>query len=86
MKGSSNKKPRKELNVEEQLQKLAKRIQQLRIEKGYTSQETFAYEKNLPRAQYGRYENGKDLRFTSLVRVINAMDMSMAEFFSEGFD
>jgi transcriptional regulator with XRE-family HTH domain len=87
MKGSNRKKPNEELNVEDQLQKLAERIKKLRIENGYSSHETFAFEKNLPRAQYGRYEQGKDdLRFTSLVRVINALGVSMAEFFSEGFD
>ncbi len=68
------------------LNKLGKRIKALRIAKGYKNYEYFAYENNLPRAQYGRYENGEDLRFSSLLKVIKAFDISISEFFSEGFD
>lgn len=68
-----------------ELQKLGKRIRQLRIAKGYTSYEYFAYENNISRAQFGRYENGEDLRYTSLVRVVKAFDITMEEFFSDGF-
>ena len=69
-----------------ELKKLAKRIKQLRIQKGYSNYENFAFEHNLPRAQFGRYENGEDLRFTSLVKIVKAFDMDLKEFFSEGFD
>lgn len=69
----------------DQLVKLGIRIKALRIKAGYASYETFAYEHGLPRAQYGRYEQGKDLRFSSLVKVVAAFDMSMTDFFSDGF-
>lgn len=86
MDGRSKKKPSKgELNVDEQLKNLGKRIKKLRIEKGYTSYEYFAYEHNISRAQFGRYEQGQDLRFSSLIKVINAFGMTVEEFFSEGF-
>lgn len=71
--------------AEEELQKLGSRIKQLRIQKGYTSYEYFAYEKDISRAQYGRYENGEDLRYSSLIKIVKAFDMSMEEFFSDGF-
>ncbi len=70
----------------QELSKLAARIKSLRIEKGYTNYENFAYEHGLPRAQYGRYEKGEDLRYSSLVKVVKAFDLTMSEFFSEGFD
>lgn len=70
---------------QEQLKKLAERIKELRIKKGYTSYEYFAYDHNLPRAQYGRYEKEEDLKFSSLLKVINALDISLKEFFEEGF-
>ena len=70
---------------EDQLVKLGARIKTLRIKAGYASYETFAYEHGLPRAQYGRYEQGKDLRFSSLVRVVSAFGISLAEFFEDGF-
>ncbi|MGE0077499.1 MAG: helix-turn-helix domain-containing protein [Bacteroidales bacterium] len=71
-------------NIE--LEKLAKRIKSLRIKKGYSNYETFAYDNDLPRAQYGRYEQGQDLRYTSLIKVVKALGVTMEEFFSEGFD
>nr|WP_295875924.1 helix-turn-helix transcriptional regulator [uncultured Chitinophaga sp.] len=82
-----NKKPKKTtLDPDEQLVKLGARIKDLRIKAGYTSYEYFAYEHNIPRAQFGRYEQGKDLRFSSLVKVVSAFGMTMEEFFGEGFE
>ena len=71
---------------EEDLKKLANRIRELRQEKGYSNYESFAYENNLPRAQYGRYEKGEDLKYSSLLKVIRALGVSVQEFFSEGFE
>lgn len=75
-----------ELNSEETLKKLGERIKQLRIDKGYTSYEYFAYDHNISRAQFGRYEKGQDLRMSSLIKIINAFEISLEEFFSNGFD
>ena len=75
-----------ELNSEATLKKLGERIKQLRKNKGYTSYEYFAYEHNISRAQVGRYEKGQDLRISSLVKLVNALEISLSEFFSEGFD
>jgi transcriptional regulator with XRE-family HTH domain len=72
--------------TETQLANLGKRLKEIRIQQGYTNYEQFAFDHELPRAQYGRYENGQDLRFSSLVRVLNAFDISLKEFFKEGFD
>ncbi|HTF05412.1 MAG TPA: helix-turn-helix transcriptional regulator [Bacteroidia bacterium] len=69
-----------------ELEFLGKRIKQLRKEKGYTNQEIFAYDNDLNRAQYNKYERGGDIRFSSLVKLIKALDISVKEFFSEGFD
>jgi transcriptional regulator with XRE-family HTH domain len=66
--------------------KMAKRLKGLRVEQGFTSYESFANEHGLSRALYGRYEKGKDLRFSSLVRLVKAFDITLEEFFSEGFD
>ncbi|HEV2482985.1 MAG TPA: helix-turn-helix transcriptional regulator [Puia sp.] len=74
------------IDAEDQLIKLGARIKALRIKAGYASYETFAYEHGLPRAQYGRYEQGKDLRFSSLVKVIAALQMTVEQFFHEGFE
>jgi hypothetical protein len=77
---------RQPLDAEDQLKKLGKRLRELRISKGYTSLEIFAYDHGFGRAQYGRYEIGKDLQFTTLVRLVNCFDLTLGEFFDEGFD
>lgn len=86
MKVSVNK---KKLSLEKIVNKdlviLGKRIRDLRIKKGYSNYEYFAYEHDIPRAQFGRYEKGEDLRYSSLLKVIRAFDMTLEEFFSEGF-
>ncbi len=78
--------PMKDEDIEKELQKLAERIKQLRIKKGYSNYENFAFDHEIPRAQFGRYENGQDLRYTSLIKVIDALGVTLPEFFSEGFD
>ena len=71
---------------DEDLTKLGNRIKQLRIKAGYTNYEYFAYDHEISRTQYGRYERGEDLRYTSLLKVIHALGVTPVEFFSEGFD
>lgn len=72
--------------IQSQLDNLGKRIREVRKEKGYDNYEQFAFDNELPRAQYGRYEKGQDLRFSSLIKVLKAMNISLKEFFSKGFD
>ena len=72
-------------NQNPEIARLAARIKELRLKKGYSNYEYFAYENNLPRAQYGRYERGEDLRFSSLVKVVKAFGLTLEEFFSSGF-
>jgi transcriptional regulator with XRE-family HTH domain len=72
--------------TKEYLKKLGSRIKSLRIKKGYTSYDFFAYDHHISRAQWGRYENGQDLKFSSLLKVVTAFDMTFTEFFSEGFE
>jgi len=70
----------------DKLKKMGARIKSLRKEKGYTNSDQFAYEKNIARAQYQRYENGSDLRFSTIVKLVKAFDMDLNEFFSKGFE
>lgn len=90
MKNGGNKRPKKKvdqsLNTDAELKKLGNRIKQLRIAKGYSSYEYFAYDHNISRAQFGRYEKGQDLRYSSLLKVIAAFGMSVSDFFAEGFE
>jgi transcriptional regulator with XRE-family HTH domain len=80
------KKSGKPKEVPDELKKLGARIKSLRLKKGYTNYENFAFEHDIPRAQFGRYERGEDLRYSSLIKIIRAFDMTLQEFFENGFD
>jgi transcriptional regulator with XRE-family HTH domain len=77
----------KDLTDEEKelISKLGQRIKELRIKKGYTNYEHFAYEHGISRTQYGSYETGENMKFLTLVKVLKGLDVSLSEFFSEDF-
>ncbi|PKP40521.1 MAG: transcriptional regulator [Bacteroidetes bacterium HGW-Bacteroidetes-12] len=77
-------KPKK--NKPKEILNLANRIKQLRKEKGYSSQETFAYDNDYTLSYYSRVERGEDIRFSSLVRLCKAFNIDLKTFFSEGFE
>lgn len=60
---------------------VAETLREIRLEKGYTNYEYLAYELKIPRTQYGRYEQGNDMRLTSLKRVLDGIEVSTVEFF-----
>jgi len=58
------------------------RLKDFRLEAGYTSYEQFAYEHEIGRAQYGKYERGtEDLRLSSLYKILKKMDIPFEDFF-----
>lgn len=71
---------------EEFIRAIGKRIREIRKEKGYTNAEIFAYEHEISRSQYNRYEKGTDMRISSLLNVTKKLDVSLQDFFSSGFD
>jgi len=66
-----------------QLEKIDDRLRELRKEKGYSNYELFAFDNEIARAKYGRY--GEDLRISSLIKVLKALDISLNDFFNENF-
>lgn len=81
-----NEKTPPKASVEKQIKNLGKRITELRKKKGFTNYEFFAYENKIGRSQYGRYEKGSDMQFSSIVKLIEMHGMSLKDFFSEGFE
>ncbi len=67
--------------IEPRIAKIAKKLQKLRKDKGFSSYENFALEHDLPRVQYWRMEKGTNFRFTSLLQILDAHGMTMEEFF-----
>ena len=67
--------------------KLGNRMRELRLKKGYSSAEIFSYDHEISRVLYGKYEKGDgNVTYKNLLKIIRALDVSIAEFFSKGFD
>lgn len=70
----------------ELIERLGKRIKELRLAKGYTNYEHFANEHAISRTQYGRYETGDNLKLLTLFKILKGLDISLKEFFEKGFN
>jgi transcriptional regulator with XRE-family HTH domain len=63
---------------------LGLRIRELRIRRGFTSQEKFADYCGVDRTFAGHLETGRrDFRLSTIIRVANALDVPIAELFLE---
>lgn len=67
--------------LDERILIISEHIKKLRIEKGYVSYEYFAWEHKIPRVQYWRMEKGNNFTIKSLIRVLDAHEISLKEFF-----
>lgn len=67
-------------------QLIGSRLKYLRKKAGYSSQEIFAYDAEVPRALYGKYEKGCNLTIASLYKILKYHKITFEEFFSEGFE
>lgn len=65
------------------LKQIAQKLKQLRVAKGYSSYEAFAFDHDLPRVGYGRHEQGSNLTLKSLLRLLDIHQVSLADFFAD---
>ena len=77
---------KKEDKIQLTLVQFGKRLRYFRKLKGYTNYEHFAYEVNISRSQYGKYENGGNIKLSTLIKILDFMDVTLNEFFSVDFD
>ena len=68
--------------MDKRILKIAKRLKALRIAKGYTSYENFAWDNNIPRVQYWRMEKGTNFTIKNLLRILDVHNLSLNEFFA----
>lgn len=69
--------------LDPRLEQIGLRIKELRLNKGYSSAEIFAYEHGLNRVSYWRMEKGCNITLTSLLRILDIHDITLQEFFSD---
>jgi predicted transcriptional regulator len=67
--------------MDDRIIQIAQHIRRIRIEKGYSSHEFFAWEHNIPRVQYWRMEKGSNFTIKTFLRVLDAHEMNLQEFF-----
>ena len=77
------KKQNKEIQFEELLPKIGMKLKQMRINKGYTSYEMFAWENKLSRIQYWKMERGTNCTLKSLNRVLEIHHLTIDQFFKD---
>jgi transcriptional regulator with XRE-family HTH domain len=68
-----------------QLKQVGDRLKYYRKKAGYTNYEYFAYENNISRPQYGKYEAGANIQLNTLIKILKALNVSLEEFF-KGFE
>ncbi len=74
---------KKENIQDKRILKIAEKIKKLRIEKGFTSHEEFAWEFEINRVQYWRIEKGSNLTLTSLLRILDIHKITLNDFFKD---
>lgn len=63
---------------------MGNKLKELRIGKGYTSYETFAFDNEINRMQYWRMEKGlSNMSMATLLRVLEVHKMSLKDFFTD---
>lgn len=69
--------------LESNIKKVAQRIRQLRIDRGYTSYENFAFDNEINRVQYWRVESGKNITLKTFFKILQIHDLTVEEFFKD---
>jgi len=63
--------------------KIADKIKAIRIQKGYSSHESFAWDNNLNRVQYWRIEKGSNITLKTLFSVLDIHKINLSDFFKD---
>jgi transcriptional regulator with XRE-family HTH domain len=63
------------------------RLKEIRLKNGYHSLEAFAFKNDISRVLYSNWEHGRgNITLKNLEKVTKALNVSLKEFFSHGFD
>lgn len=76
---------KKESEETKYLKQVGDRLKYYRKKAGYTNYEYFAYENDISRPQYGKYEAGANIQLNTLMKILKALNVSLEEFFT-GFN
>lgn len=68
-----------------ELKAIAKRLKELRKEKGYSNYEHIAFDLAMSRSAYWRLETGANFELKTLIKICGVLGVSLEEFF-KGID
>ena len=74
---------KKSKSKDPRLAQIGNKMREKRKAMGFRSSEAFAWENGINRVQYWRMENGQNFTLDSLFKVLDAMEMSVEEFFKD---
>ena len=80
------KKTKQETVLNPTIKKISNKIKKLRINAGYSSYEVFAWEKGIGRMHYWKMEKGTNFTMKSLLKILDAHNITLAEFFEDFTD
>jgi transcriptional regulator with XRE-family HTH domain len=66
----------------EELQAIAKRLKELRKEKGYSNYEHIAFELGVSRSAYWGFEAGKNMTLKTVIKICKLLGVTLEEFFA----
>lgn len=75
-------KKKSQISEDSRLAEIGNRVRALRKANTNLSAEDFANEKGFDRVQYSRIENGANITMKTLLKVVDAHNMTLKEFFS----
>jgi transcriptional regulator with XRE-family HTH domain len=70
-------------NIDRRIISISDKIKELRIQKGYSSHEAFAWDNNLNRVQYWRIEKGSNITLKTLLTILDIHGISLSGFFKD---
>lgn len=79
----AHKKLQENQQLDSRIVHIARKLEKIRIEKGFTSYENFAIEYGISRMQYWRMEKGTNFTFESFLKILDAHQMTLSEFFKD---
>lgn len=68
---------------DERVHKIGAKLKEMRIAKGFSSYEVFAFSNDIPRISYYRLEKGTNCKLESLLKILDIHQVSLSEFFSD---
>jgi hypothetical protein len=74
-------KKNEEKKLDKRILKIADKIKKMRIEKGYTSYDSFAWDNELSRIHYWRIEKGSNFTMQTLLKILDIHKITLEDFF-----